>query len=117
MALTSLNARTGLAAAGFWPRVRWAFRLVATRLAPPGGQMREDTMKSKLLLLAGIAALAFAAPINASAATITIRDFSANEGLTPSFIRAGFTKFDIVAENARAHPQARVRKPDFRRVV
>jgi hypothetical protein len=41
--------------------------------------MREDTMKSRLLLLTGVVALACAGPINASAATITISDFSTTE--------------------------------------
>jgi len=66
----------GLAAAGF---------LAALALAPPGGQMREDTMKSRLLLLTGIAALAFVGPTNAPAATINISDFNPNDVNDPSF--------------------------------
>jgi len=70
----------------FWPRLRWAFRLVATTaLAPPGGRIREETMKSRLLLLTGIAALAFVGPINAPAATINIFDFTPNDVGDPSF--------------------------------
>jgi hypothetical protein len=49
-------------------------------------------MKSRLLLLKGIVALALVGPINAPAATINIFDFAANEGDNPSFIAAGFTQ-------------------------
>jgi hypothetical protein len=52
--------------------------------------MREDTMKRRLLLLTGIAALAFVGPINAPAATINIFDFSPNDVGDPSFNTAGF---------------------------
>jgi hypothetical protein len=46
----------------------------------PAVKMREDTMKSNwLLLLTGIVALALVGPISASAATVDIFDFSANE--------------------------------------
>jgi hypothetical protein len=64
-------------------------------LDPPGGQMREDTMKSRLLLLTGIVALAFVGPINASAATIDIADFT--EVNDPSFTQSGFTLFNTIA--------------------
>jgi hypothetical protein len=47
--------------------------------------MREDTMKSRLLLLTGIVALAFVGPIDASAATINISDFTPNDVGDPSF--------------------------------
>src|SRR5205814_776157 len=56
---------------------------------------REDTMKSRLLLLTGIAALAFVGPINASAATIDIADFT--EVGDPSFTQSGFTLFNTIA--------------------
>src|SRR5213592_4084042 len=56
---------------------------------------REDTMKSRLLLLTGIAALAFVGPINASAATIDIADFT--EVSDPSFTQSGFTLFNTIA--------------------
>jgi hypothetical protein len=59
--------------------------------------MQEDTMKSRLLLLTGIAALAFVAPINASAATINISDFSPNDVGDPSFTQSGFTQFNVIA--------------------
>jgi hypothetical protein len=49
--------------------------------------MQEDTMKSRLLLLTGVVALALG-PINASAATIDIFDFSADER-DPTFENVG----------------------------
>jgi hypothetical protein len=51
--------------------------------------MQEDTMKSRLLLLTGIVALAFVGPISASAATVNIFDFSSNED-DPSGNATGF---------------------------
>ena len=48
-------------------------------------------MKSRLLLLTGIVALAFVGPIDAPAATINISDFAANEGGKPSFTQSDFT--------------------------
>jgi hypothetical protein len=55
--------------------------------------MQEDTMKSKLLLLTGIMALALVGPISASAATVDISDFSVNEIGDPVFTLSGFTSF------------------------
>jgi hypothetical protein len=54
-------------------------------------------MKSRLLLLTGIVALAFSGPINASAATIDIADFSPNDVGDPSFTQSGFTLFNTIA--------------------
>ena len=54
-------------------------------------------MKSRLLLLTGIVALAFVGPINASAATINISDFSPNDVGDPSFTQSGFTQFNVIA--------------------
>jgi hypothetical protein len=48
-------------------------------LDPSGGQTQEDVMKSRLLLLTGIVALAFGGPISASAATIDILDNSGDQ--------------------------------------
>jgi hypothetical protein len=96
-----------LVALAFWPRLRWSFSLVATTgekpLAPPGGQMQEDTMKSKLLLLTGIVALAFVRPINAPAATINIFDFHEDGALPgedqdPSFDHAGFARLSVLRQ-------------------
>jgi hypothetical protein len=55
--------------------------------------MREDTMKSRLLLLTGVVALVFVGPINASAARIDIVDNS-NDVNDPIGIAAGFTLAD-----------------------
>jgi hypothetical protein len=55
--------------------------------------MQEDAMKSKLLLLTGIMALAFVGPTNAPAATINISDFSPNDVNDPSFTQSSFTSF------------------------
>jgi hypothetical protein len=55
--------------------------------------MQEDAMKSKLLLLTGIMALAFVGPTNAPAATINISDFSPNDENDPSFTQSSFTSF------------------------
>src|SRR2546430_3446578 len=60
--------------------------------------MQEDTtMKSShnrlLLLTTGIVALALVGPINASAATINIADFAANDVGDPFFEQSSFTSF------------------------
>jgi hypothetical protein len=52
-------------------------------------------MKSRLLLLTGVVALAFVGPINASAATIDIADFT--EVGDPSVTQSGFTLFNTIA--------------------
>jgi hypothetical protein len=55
--------------------------------------MREDTMKSRLVFLTGVVALAFVGPISAHAARIDISDFAVNEADNPSFTQSGFTAF------------------------
>jgi hypothetical protein len=62
--------------------------------------MREDIMKSRLLLLTGVVALIFAGPINAPAATITIDDNGlTNETLTPIlFGQSGFVAPPVVLQ-------------------
>jgi hypothetical protein len=77
----------------FWPKP----------LDPPGGQMREDIMKRKLLLLTGIMALAIG-PTYAPAATINIIDTAPEGGaaelplemMDPSFNQTGFTTFTVL---------------------
>ena len=54
-------------------------------------------MKSRLLLLTGIAALAFVAPINASAETEIFISDNLGEPFDPSFTQFGFTQFNTVA--------------------
>jgi hypothetical protein len=55
-------------------------------------------MKSRLLVLTGIMALAFVGPINAPAATINIFDFHEDgaEDQDPSFDHAGFARLSVV---------------------
>jgi hypothetical protein len=62
--------------------------------------MREDSMKSRLLLLTGIMALAFVGPSNAPAASFDIDDDGRFvESRTPTVInQTGFTQFNTVAE-------------------
>jgi hypothetical protein len=69
-------------------------------LDPSGGQTHEDVMKSRLLLLTGIVALAFNGPINASAVTIDIFDSSPEPPETdPSARATGFNaKIDQTIE-------------------
>ena len=52
-------------------------------------------MKSRLLLLTGIVALAFVGPNNASAATVDIFDFSADEHSNPIVNLTGFVNVDF----------------------
>jgi hypothetical protein len=64
--------------------------------------MREDIMKSRLLLLTGVVALTFAGPINAPAATIIIDDngVTAPEAQTPRlFAATGFVAPPAVLQN------------------
>jgi hypothetical protein len=63
--------------------------------------MQEDTMKSKLLLLTGVVALAFVGPINAPAATIDILDVQEDvvaETTDPSFDQDGFTAIFVLQQ-------------------
>jgi hypothetical protein len=72
-------------------------------LDPRGGQMQEDAMKSRLLLLTGIVALAFVGPINAPAATIDISDIDESG---PSGIPNGFIAISPPVVVSESDPQS-----------